>query len=84
MSTMARRRGIPTATQPLRRLWEKGSPSQWQAWWWICFAAQVVSIPLAFLLTGYSNPRKARAGEREHERTAERELARLQADRAAA
>jgi MFS family permease len=63
---------------------QKDNPHQWQTWWWICFAAQILFIPFVFLLTGYWNSRKARAAEREHERMVERELARLHADRAAA
>jgi hypothetical protein len=63
---------------------QKDNPHQWQTWWWICFAAQILFIPFVFLLTGYWNSRKAREAEREHERTVERELARLHADRAAA
>jgi hypothetical protein len=63
---------------------QKDNPGQWQTWWWICLAAQIVFVPFVFLLTGYWNPRKARAVEREHERMVERELARLHADRAAA
>jgi hypothetical protein len=63
---------------------QKDNPHQWQTWWWICFAAHILFIPFAFLLTGYWNSRKAREAEREHERMVERELARLHADRAAA
>jgi MFS family permease len=60
------------------------NPHQWQTWWWICFAAQILFIPFTFLLTGYWHPRKAREAEREHERMVERELARLHGDRSAA
>jgi hypothetical protein len=62
---------------------QKDNPHQWQTWWWICFAAQILFIPFVFLLTGYWHPRKAREAEREHERMVERELARLRAERAA-
>jgi MFS family permease len=61
---------------------QKDNPGQWQTWWWICVAAQILFIPFVFLLTGYWNPRKARGAEREHERMVERELAQLQAGRA--
>jgi hypothetical protein len=61
---------------------QKDNPGQWQTWWWICVAAQILFIPFVFLLTGYWNPRTARGAEREHERMVERELAQLQAGRA--
>ncbi len=63
---------------------QKDSPGQWQTWWWVCFAAQFLLIPAAFLLTGRWSPCKARADELEHERMVERELERLRsAERAA-
>jgi MFS transporter, ACS family, D-galactonate transporter len=55
------------------------NPGQWQTWWWICFAGQLLFIPLAFLLTGHWSPRRAREDELEHEKMVERELARLRA-----
>ncbi|HUA12090.1 MAG TPA: MFS transporter [Solirubrobacteraceae bacterium] len=58
------------------------SPGQWQTWWWICFAAQLVFIPTAFLLTGRWNPRRARQDEIEHDRRVEHELELLQAETA--
>ena len=36
------------------------SPRQWQRWWWICFAGQLLLIPFIFALSGRWNPRKAR------------------------
>src|SRR5206468_2317289 len=47
---------------------QKDNPGQWQTWWWICFAAQVLFLPFVFLLTGHWSPRRARLEEREHER----------------
>jgi flagellar basal body-associated protein FliL len=58
------------------------NPGQWQTWWWICFAAQVLFLPFVFLLCGHWSPRRAREQEREHEAMVERELAALQASRA--
>ncbi len=55
------------------------SPRQWQTWWWICFAGQLVFIPFAFVLKGRWSPRKAREDEAEHARLVEGELAKLQA-----
>jgi ACS family D-galactonate transporter-like MFS transporter len=53
------------------------NPGQWQTWWWVCFAGQIVFLPFVFLLTGRWNPRKAREDEIAHERMVERELAAL-------
>src|SRR6185295_3714248 len=30
----------------------KDSPSQWQRWWWLCLAGQILFIPFIGLLTG--------------------------------
>ena len=54
------------------------NPKQWQRWWWICFAAQLVFLPFVFLMTGRWSPRKAREDELEHERLIEREMAALE------
>ncbi len=56
---------------------QKDSPGQWQTWWWVCFGAQFLLIPAAFMLTGRWSPRKAQEDELEHERMVERELERL-------
>ena len=53
------------------------SPRQWQRWWWICFAGQLLFIPFIFALSGRWNPRKAREDHLEHERRVARELAAL-------
>jgi MFS family permease len=55
------------------------NPKQWQTWWWICFAGQLVFLPCVLLLTGRWSPRKARADEAEHEARVARELEALQA-----
>jgi ACS family D-galactonate transporter-like MFS transporter len=62
----------------------KDNPGQWQSWWWICFAGQLVFIPLVFLLTGRWSPRKAREDELAHEKAVELEMARLQSERGSA
>jgi len=56
---------------------QKDNPKQWQHWWWVCFAGQVVFIPFVFVLSGRWSPRKARNDEQEHERFVESEMARL-------
>jgi MFS family permease len=57
---------------------QKDNPGQWQTWWWICFAGQVMLLPAALLLTGRWSPRKAREDETAHEATVQRELEALQ------
>ncbi len=57
---------------------QKDNPHQWQTWWWVCFAAQLVFIPFIFLMTGRWSPKKAREDELEHERLVEREMAAME------
>lgn len=56
---------------------QEDNPKQWQRWWWVTFAGQVLFIPFVFLLTGRWSPKKAREDELEHERLVQEELARL-------
>jgi len=56
----------------------KDNPKQWQTWWWVCFAAQLVFIPFIFVMTGRWSPKKAREDELEHERRVEREMAAME------
>ena len=58
---------------------QKDNPGQWQTWWWICFAGQVLFIPLALLLKGRWRPSKARQDELEHDQMVKRELEKLRA-----
>jgi len=53
------------------------TPGQWQTWWWVCFGAQFLMFPAAFLLAGRWSPRKAQQDELEHEQLVEHELERL-------
>lgn len=62
---------------------QKDAPGQWQTYWWIAFAGQILFIPFIFVLTGHWSPRKARADEEAHERMVEQELAKLQLARTA-
>jgi MFS family permease len=57
------------------------APHQWQTWWWICVAGQILFLPFVFVLVGRWSPRRARQDEREHEEMVQRELAALQASR---
>jgi MFS family permease len=56
---------------------QQDNPKQWQHWWWVCFAGQVVFIPFVFVLSGRWSPRRARKDEEEHERFVESEMAKL-------
>jgi MFS family permease len=54
------------------------NPHQWQAWWWVCVAGQLVFLPFVFVLTGRWSPRRAKEDEVEHEQRVQKELAALQ------
>jgi hypothetical protein len=54
------------------------NPHQWQTWWWVCVAGQVLFLPFIFVMAGRWSPRKAREDERRHEEMVQRELAALQ------
>ncbi len=56
---------------------KRDAPGQWQTYWWIAFAGQIVFIPFIFVLSGRWSPRRAREDEAEHERMVEQELAKL-------
>ncbi len=60
---------------------QEDAPGQWQTYWWIAFAGQVLFIPLIFLMSGHWSPRRAREDELAHEQFVAAELARLQASR---
>ncbi|WP_433711131.1 MFS transporter [Nocardia sp. CA-084685] len=53
------------------------SPKQWERWWWICLAAQVVFLPFVFLMAGHWSPKKAAAQAKAHDELVERELAEI-------
>lgn len=56
----------------------KDNPGQWQNWWWMCLAGQVLFLPSVALLTGRWRPKSAREDQLAHERRVEAELARLE------
>jgi MFS family permease len=60
---------------------QEDNPQQWQRWWWVCVAGQVLFLPFVFVLSGRWSPRRARQDELEHERRVQDELAALQAGR---
>lgn len=57
------------------------NPRQWQTWWWVCVAGQVLFLPFVFVLTGRWSPRRAKQDELEHEQRVQAELAALEAQR---
>jgi len=57
----------------------KQSPTQWETWWWVCVAGQVLFIPTIFLLHGRWRPSRARQDREAHDRLVERERAALSA-----
>ena len=62
----------------------KDNPGQWQTWWWVCIAGQIVFLPFVFVMAGRWSPRKAREDERAHEEMVQRELAALESARSEA
>jgi MFS family permease len=52
-------------------------PKQWQTWWWVALAGQIVFLPFVFTMRGRWSPRKAREDAEAHEQAVERELAKL-------
>jgi MFS transporter, ACS family, D-galactonate transporter len=62
---------------PLVQQAAKNDPSQWQRWWWICFAGQLLFLPFIWLLIGRWSPAKARADADAHNEAVSRELAAL-------
>jgi MFS family permease len=54
------------------------NPHQWQTWWWVCIAGQIVFLPFVFVMAGRWSPRRAKQDEVEHERRVQEELAALQ------
>jgi len=54
---------------------QQDNPKQWQRWWWVCLAGQLLFLPFVFVMSGRWSPRKAREDELEHERRVQEELA---------
>ena len=67
--------GTPTAAKVAQAA--KDSPKQWQTYFWISVGAEVVFIPLIFVMAGFWDPRKAKRKEEEHEAWVDAELAKL-------
>jgi MFS family permease len=56
---------------------QSDSPEQWQRWWWIAFAGQLIFLPFVFLMAGRWSPAKARDDAEAHAAAVDRELAAL-------
>ncbi|MDT3397971.1 MFS transporter [Streptomyces sp. B1866] len=57
------------------------APGQWQTWWWVCLAGQVLFVPLVLPMKGRWSPKRAREDVARHEAAVQRELAALAAER---
>jgi MFS family permease len=55
------------------------APHQWQHFWWICFAGQLIFLPFIFLMAGRWSSRKAKEDARLHDEAVQREMASLHA-----
>ncbi|MFF3332772.1 MFS transporter [Streptomyces sp. NPDC002888] len=56
----------------------RNGPHEWQTWWWVTLAGQIVFLPSVFLMRGRWSPRRAREDAETHRIAVERELAKLQ------
>ncbi|MFI6871490.1 MFS transporter [Nocardia sp. NPDC050406] len=56
---------------------QKDSAQQWERWWWICLAAQVIFIPFVFIMSGHWSTKKAAEEAEAHEQLVEQELQQL-------
>ena len=56
---------------------QANAPSEWQHWFWVCIAGELVFLPTAFVLFGRWSPRRARLDEVEHEKALREEMAAL-------
>jgi MFS transporter, ACS family, D-galactonate transporter len=66
---------------PIVQAAAKNAPIQWQRWWWICLAGQIVFLPFIWMLTGRWSPAKAREDARVHDEAISTELEALEQDR---
>jgi ACS family D-galactonate transporter-like MFS transporter len=56
---------------------QEDNREQWQTWWWVCIAGQLLFLPFVFVMAGRWSPAKAKQDELEHERRVQAELAAL-------
>ncbi len=55
------------------------APGQWQVWWWVCVAGEVLFLPTVLLLRGRWRPSSARRDADAHLRLVDEQLRRLAA-----
>jgi hypothetical protein len=55
----------------------KDTPGQWQNWYWVCVAGELLFLPLIFFMAGRWSPAAARRDVLEHEDEVQAELAKL-------
>jgi MFS family permease len=55
------------------------NPGEWETWWWICLAGQVVFIPFIFVMAGRWRPGQAARDLAAHDQLVDRELATMRA-----
>ncbi|MQY29404.1 hypothetical protein NRB56_49940 [Nocardia sp. RB56] len=53
------------------------NPRQWQVWWWVCFAAELLFVPFIFVMSGRWSPRRAREDAERHEQLVQQSLSEL-------
>ena len=56
------------------------TPGQWQHWWWVCVAGELLFLPLVWVMAGRWSPAQAKRDEVEHDWEVQRELGELGAD----
>jgi MFS family permease len=56
----------------------KNNPGDWQTWWWLCLAGQVLFVPFVFGMAGRWSPRKAREDFDAHEQLIAEQMAELE------
>lgn len=54
------------------------APGEWQHWFWVCVAGEIIFIPTTLILVGRWSPRRARQDEEAHERVTATALAALE------
>jgi hypothetical protein len=54
------------------------TPHQWQDWWWVCVAGEVLFLLLIVTMSGRWSPRKAKSDADAHERMVDEEMRQLQ------
>ncbi|HVA43660.1 MAG TPA: MFS transporter [Acidimicrobiales bacterium] len=59
---------------------KRDAPHQWERWWWVCVAGEVLFIPTNFMLVGRWRRSTARRDAAERQALVDSELARLRQD----